>query len=258
MRLGMSTRREIYQAHYRRYQQAKKAGEGKILDELAGTTGLNRDHRAHVPARYGKKRTGEREGKEAVPEVRRPRKERGPVKGGGRPPKYQGKAFVAPLTRIWEDHGRPCGKLFAALIRGMIDFLVASKDSDYGITGGLKALLVSISGAQIDRLLAPARKALELRGVSTTRAASTSLRSQVPVQTHFDRKTVKPGDFAFDTVAHCGGVRDGSVLQDPDRNQPLFRVGRGAGPFEQREQVGGGCHRGHPEQSALSPDRGPL
>jgi hypothetical protein len=178
MRLGMSTRREIYEAHYRRYRQATKAGKGKILDELAGTTGLNRDHLAHVLARYGKKRTAERAGKEAVPEARRPHRERGQGKGGGRPPKYQGKAFVALLPHIWEDHGRPCRKLFAAMIRGMIDFLVASKDPGYGIIGGLKALLVSINGAQIDRLLAPARKALELRGVSTTRAAGASLRSR--------------------------------------------------------------------------------
>ena len=43
MRLGMKTRREIYQAHFRRYQKAGKTEKGKILDETAGTTGLNRD-----------------------------------------------------------------------------------------------------------------------------------------------------------------------------------------------------------------------
>jgi hypothetical protein len=77
MRVGMNTRQEIYEAHYRPYQKPKKAGKGKILDELVGTTGLNRDHLAHVPASYGKKRKGEHKGKEEVPEVRRPRKERG-------------------------------------------------------------------------------------------------------------------------------------------------------------------------------------
>jgi hypothetical protein len=46
----------------------------------------------------------------------------------------------------------------------MIEFLASSKAPDYGITDELKALLVWISGAQIERLLAPARKALELRG----------------------------------------------------------------------------------------------
>jgi hypothetical protein len=161
MKLGMSARREIYQAHYRRYQKAGKSGKGEILDEVAGTTGLNRDHLAHVLASYGKQGSVGAGGKGGVPKARR---KRGPGKGGGRPPKYQEAAFIRVLTRIWEDHGRPCGKLLAAMIRGMIDFLASSKDPGYGITEGLKALLVGISGAQIDRLLAPARKALELRG----------------------------------------------------------------------------------------------
>jgi hypothetical protein len=35
MRLGMKTRREIFEAHYRRYQQAGKQEKGKILEEVA-------------------------------------------------------------------------------------------------------------------------------------------------------------------------------------------------------------------------------
>ena len=83
MRLGMKTRREIYEAHFRRYQEAGKSGKGKILDELAGTTGLNRDHLAHVLASYGKKRKGEDEGNGSVPKARRSRKEREPENRGG-------------------------------------------------------------------------------------------------------------------------------------------------------------------------------
>jgi hypothetical protein len=36
----------------------------------------------------------------------------------------------------------------------MIDFLAASKEPDYGISDESEALLVQVSGAQIDRLLA--------------------------------------------------------------------------------------------------------
>jgi hypothetical protein len=46
----MKARRELFEAHYRRYQQAGKKDKGNILDEVAGTTGVNRDHLAHVPA----------------------------------------------------------------------------------------------------------------------------------------------------------------------------------------------------------------
>jgi hypothetical protein len=50
------------------------------------------------------------------------------------------------------------------LIRGIIDFLAALKEPDYGISEESKALLVKVSGAQIDRLLAPTRKALRYGG----------------------------------------------------------------------------------------------
>ncbi|MDR2362841.1 MAG: hypothetical protein LBD65_00280, partial [Spirochaetaceae bacterium] len=103
----MKTRREIFEAHYRRYQQAGKNDKGKILDDVAGTTGLNRDHLAQVLSRYGKQQA-------STGQARPARKKRESGKCGGRPPKYH-QAFVALLTRIWEDHGRPCGKLLAPL-----------------------------------------------------------------------------------------------------------------------------------------------
>jgi hypothetical protein len=90
--------------------------------------------------------------------------------------------------------GGPYGKLPVPLIRGITGFFAASKEPDYGISDERRALLVKVSGAQTGRLLAPARKAMEIRGISTTRAPGASLWSRVPVQTRFDRKTVGPGE----------------------------------------------------------------
>jgi hypothetical protein len=70
MRLGMKTRREIFEAHYRRYQRAGKKEKRKILDEVAGTTGLNRDHLAHVLASYGENQTAKGEGQAGTGEAR--------------------------------------------------------------------------------------------------------------------------------------------------------------------------------------------
>jgi hypothetical protein len=42
--------------------------------------------------------------------------------------------------------------LLAPMMRDIIEFLASSKEPDYGITEGIKALLVNISGAQIERL----------------------------------------------------------------------------------------------------------
>jgi hypothetical protein len=106
-----------------------------------------------------------------------------------------------------------CGKLLVPMIREIIDFLCQSKHPDYRIDDEIRTLLLRVSPAAVDRLLRGARKADEIRGVSTTRAAPVSLRSQVPVQTYYDRKTVTPGSFAFDTVAHCGGAASGQFCK---------------------------------------------
>jgi hypothetical protein len=82
-----------------------------------------------------------------------------------------GPEVTRTLTLIRESCGQMCGKLSLPLIRNAIDFMAESKKLDYGITG-------------------------EIRGVSTTRAAAPALRSRLPAQTHFDRKTAKPGFFA--------------------------------------------------------------
>jgi hypothetical protein len=99
------------------------------------------------------------------------------------------------------------------MIGGMMAFLVRSKNPDYGITEEIKELLLEVSAAEADLLLKPERKALEIKGVSTTRAVQTPLRSQISVRTHFDRDTVKPGKFAFDTVGHCGGSASGQFCK---------------------------------------------
>jgi hypothetical protein len=57
MRLGMNSKREIFEACYQHCQQAGKKDKGKILDEAAGTTGLNCGHLAPVPTSCEKKRT---------------------------------------------------------------------------------------------------------------------------------------------------------------------------------------------------------
>jgi hypothetical protein len=106
-----------------------------------------------------------------------------------------------------------CGKLLVPMIRDMIGFLAEPKHPDYRIDEAIRTLLVRVSPAEAGRLLKGAKKADALRGISTARAAQASLRSQVPVLTHYGRKTVRPGSFAFDTVAHCGGRLPGSFAR---------------------------------------------
>jgi transposase InsO family protein len=147
-----------------------------------------------------------------VPGAKGKKKKRAEGTRGGRPVIY-GEGFVKVLRAIWEDYGKPCGKLLVPMMRGMMDFLVGSKNPEYGITEGMRKLLLEVSAAEVDILLRPARKALEIKGVSTTRTVQTPLRSQIPVRTHFDREEIKPGMWALDTVAHCGASASGQFCK---------------------------------------------
>jgi hypothetical protein len=172
-------------------------------------TGLNRDYLAHALTNYRETVEVVIDGKTVKLKAEGKRKARAEGKRGGRPSEYGTEAFVKTLTAIWEDHGRMCGKLLTPLIRSMIDFLTTSTKPDYRISEEIWGMLLRVSPAEVDILLKPARKAREIKGISTTRAAQTPLRAQVPVQTYFDRDTLTPGFFAFDTVAHCGASASG-------------------------------------------------
>ena len=206
MRLDMHSRQEILKANFKDYQKASKKGRKELLDRLVPVIGLNRSYLATALGNYYKNESKTEAGAKGK------RKQRPEGKRGGRPVKY-GEEFSKVLRMIWDEYGKPCGKLLVPMIRGMMDFLTESKTPEYGISYEIRKLLEEVSGAEADILLKPAQKALEIKGVSTTRAVQTPLRSQIPVRTHFDRDTVKPGNFAFDTVGHCGGSASGQFCK---------------------------------------------
>jgi hypothetical protein len=202
----MHSRQEILKKHFKDYQNAGKKGRTELLDRLVPVTGMNRSYLSTALGKYVKQ-----EGHTNA-FMKGKRKQRPQGKRGGRPQKY-GDEFTKVLCAIWKQFGKPCGKLLVPMIHLMIDFLVKSIEPNYGITGGIEKLLLEVSAAQADILLKPARKALEIKGISTTRSVQTPLRSQIPVRTHFDRDAVKPGMFAFDTVSHCGSSAKGQFCK---------------------------------------------
>ena len=201
----MKSRQEIIEANCEEYRRAGKKGRGELLDRLAPVTGLNRDYLATALSRYGK--VGKEEKEKGKGRKRRPLDKR-----GGRPVKY-GTEFSGVLQAIWLEYGRPCGKLLVPMIRDLIDFLQEARDPEYGITPEIRSLLLQVSPAEADILLKPQRKAMEIKGISTTRSVQTPLRKQIPVRTYFRREETKPGQFAFDTVAHCGASAKGQFCK---------------------------------------------
>ncbi|MDR2742214.1 MAG: transposase family protein, partial [Treponema sp.] len=202
----MHTRREILKANFEEYQRASKKGRKELLDRLVPVTGLNRSYLATTLGTYDRKKEA------GKPGTKSRRASRAEGKRGGRPVKY-GEGFVKVLSAIWEEFGKPRGKLLVLMIEGTIDFPVESEEPRYGITEGTRGLLLEVSASEADLLLKSARKAFEIRGVSTTRSVQTPLRSRIPVKTPIDRDTLTPGFFAFDTVAHCGPSASGQFCK---------------------------------------------
>ena len=194
MGLDMKTKRKITGVTAKRYRKSNKKDKGKILDEFVQTTGYNRNYALHMLANWGKSRLIGVNGKPVKLRVGKRKA------SGGRPKKY-GEEVIRAVRHIWEFFDYQCGKLLAPLIKGMIEFLKA--DAEFGITDEIRAKLLTISAATIDRRLKSERKKLEIRGKSLTKPGSL-LKNQIPVRAFFTWDERKPGFFELDTVSHCG------------------------------------------------------
>jgi hypothetical protein len=73
----------------------------------------------------------------------------------------------------------------------------------FGITPDIKAKLLRISPATIDRALKGDRTSLAIRGISGTKPGK-PLKKYIPVITYYPWNERKPGFFELDTVHHCG------------------------------------------------------
>ena len=79
------------------------------------------------------------------------------------------------------------------------------------LSEGVRAQLVHISPATIDRILRPLWAGEAPRGISTTKRG-TLLKHQVPVRTFADWNEIQPGFMEADLVAHCGRSVEGAFL----------------------------------------------
>lgn len=74
------------------------------------------------------------------------------------------------LEHVWALMGCPCGKYLTVMLELWLPLLAEAGDLDKPfVTGQTIAELEAMSAATIDRYLAPARRAMQLRGISTTK-----------------------------------------------------------------------------------------
>ena len=125
------------------------------------------------------------------------------------PPVY-GEDVMAPLRKIWAVMDAPTGKRLAPFPGEMVAVLERAGELD--LEPEVRATLVAMSAATIDRPLATERKKMQLTGRSGTKPGSL-LTSQIPIRTWADWDENKPGFVEIDLVGHEGGNPRGDFCQ---------------------------------------------
>jgi hypothetical protein len=186
-RVSMATRDDLLAAVAARYRDSGRPEKTRILDEFAAVTGHHRKHamrllRAGPSDREPASRSQRRVYDEAVREV---------------------------LIVLWEASDRICGKRLKALIPTLLPAM--ERHGHVDLVPEIRAALLTISAATIDRALRPQR---ERAGVGTRRRGSPSaLRRSIPVRTFSDWNDPPPGFMEVDLVAHSGPVASGAFIQ---------------------------------------------
>lgn len=185
----LGTRIEVTKRLRLAYRGASKKEKGRVLDNFCEVTGLSR-------ASARRYLTSDVVGNAGVVRI---------DYRTVRPTKYSAKSKKA-LERVWVLSGCQCGKYLAASMRALLDCLQAHGELVPGKDGyseGVRAELLAMSGATIDRYLKESRKSLELRGISSTKPGAL-LRNSITIRKAGDEIGDEPGFFEMDTVAHCG------------------------------------------------------
>jgi len=179
--MTQKTKTEIIRHFRKSYRRANKSEKTRILNNIIESTGYSRKHTIALltgPARPMKKPTRTRASRYAH--------------------------LYETLKRIWAASNFLCGKRLKPFLPELVKSLKQHKEIK--LTKGDEALLLTVSAATIDRILAPARKQITIRGRSTTKPG-TLLKHQIPVRTFADWNEDKPGFLEVDLVAHTDTAR---------------------------------------------------
>lgn len=184
--MSQESRDELLPRQRQQYEQRNRAGKSRFLDEFCAHWSCDR--------KYAIKLLSGRVGWGGQLGMRK-----------GRPPKY-GPEVVKVLSRIWSVAEQPCGKRLKALLPLWIE----PYEAEYGpLDATVRASVLAVSAAQIDRLLA-AGKVADRRCLGGTKPGSL-LKTQIPIRTD-NWDVTGPGYLEADTVAHCGGSMAGDFI----------------------------------------------
>ncbi len=180
-------KRQLLHALHPHYRSAPKLEKTRILDAFTMATGYHRKYALSL-LRHG-------------PPPARPR----------RPGRVRYDApVVDALRRLWEASGGLCSKRLHPFLGPLLETL--ARCDALQLPPRIQAALLQMSPATIDRKLAPYRRRLKPRGVSTTRPGSL-LKLHIPIRTFAQWDEHHPGFTEMDLVAHCGASAHGEFVQ---------------------------------------------
>lgn len=185
--MSLSAKREYLTQIHGRYGRAGRRFKSRILDEFCATCGYHRKSALRLlggglSARSARKRPGPK-------------------------PTYDPGVLLPVLKVLWLESDQLCSKLLKAALPEWLEHYERRQGP---LAGDVKAKLLAISPAQIDRLLRPVRVSQPKKGLCATKPG-TLLRRQIPTRSG-PPDTSKPGAVEVDTVAHCGDTTAGDYV----------------------------------------------
>ena len=166
----MASRAEVTTRFAKAYAKAGKTDRGRILDQMVAVTGWSRDNARRRLTAAEQRPPGA--GRQIASRPRKPRS-----------PKFSYDALKV-LQKVWAASGGQCEKYLAASMRIQLDGLERHGELAFGTSRyspAVRAELLAISPASIDRYLRPAKAKDQIKGKSTTKP-SPLLRSSIKIR----------------------------------------------------------------------------
>jgi hypothetical protein len=196
----MQMRKSVTKETAIRYRQAPKGEKKVILDEFTELTGFHRKYAIAVLKHAADNCLTEVYGRVVVRKVERKKRSKREY------PKYYDASVQSMLLCVWDSFNRQCGKLLAPFMR--VNLETISVHPQFAMSDEVKAKLIKISPATIDRILKVPKQRLQIRGTCGTKSGN-RFKTLIPILTHFECSQKSPGFFQIDLVQHDGGNPSG-------------------------------------------------
>lgn len=206
--LTLKERRAVIRATSKRYQISNKKQRGLILNEFCATTGYNRSYAAFILRNWGRKVKMKINGIRTIFLFGQKKKDN--KRNYDCIYDYRVKKH---LEYLWALADGICSKRFVVWLKDTLPIL--EKFEEVTLDSESRYKLLNISAATIDRLLAPVRKKIQIKGRHTTKPG-TLLKHQIPIRTFSEWNENTPGFVEIDLVSHDGGNLEGDIIQTLD------------------------------------------